>query len=529
MSDEFEIFSYSPEKLKKVIVEKTKTSLNVIQRKIQLAYFEKKFEKINPITVLVEKNYIDRDFLEDYSNYYIKCFANYSSKCTRLHFFNLKFSKIDFDNFLEGKVNSLKIEEIQNHYLGFIVIKPLPKTFIGRCCLEPYIFLNSSDKELHSLITRTYKVNLFGISLSLKSLAFQEQDSVVSACATSALWSVFHSTGILFQHFIPSPVEITKKANEYFPLDTRLLPNKGLKISQMAQAIRSVGLEPFLVKIDNEENLKRTIYAYLHGGFPFIMGIDLYNNIEDKYIGAHAVAVTGYKLTSLNTDINNQENFYLKASRIEEIYVHDDQVEPFTSIVSDGCQKNGFIYLSHFLNKSEIMAVPFALLIPLYHKIRIPLNVIYQTVYGFNKYIEILVKFNLSILQESTEMQFFLKQYFEWDIYLTTVNNFKEEIIRSSYIEPSVRKNVLLQAMPHFLWCASAYCNKNRVLDLIFDATDIEQGSFFLRAIEYNRDFSIFLRDILKTRNSQMEWFFREIEGSEKMVNTLNILEWFRN
>ena len=57
--------------------------------------------------------------------------------------------------------------------------------------------------------------------LRVKSLSFQEQDHEVAACATSALWSIFHGTGKMFQHPILSPVEITKVAFEIMPLDTR--------------------------------------------------------------------------------------------------------------------------------------------------------------------------------------------------------------------------------------------------------------------------------------------------------------------
>ena len=32
----------------------------------------------------------------------------------------------------------------------------------------------------------------------------------MAACATSALWSLFQKTAKIFQHSIPSPVEITK-------------------------------------------------------------------------------------------------------------------------------------------------------------------------------------------------------------------------------------------------------------------------------------------------------------------------------
>lgn len=135
---------------------------------------------------------------------------------------------------------SLK-ESLQQNYLGFIVVKPLPMTIIGRTCLVTYP--KEGGKDRYFPIIRKYNVNLFGINLSVKSLAFQEQDNVVAACAASALWSVLHGTGILFQHSILSPGEITKEATKQLPIETRTFPNKGLSVEQMAHAIQSVNLD----------------------------------------------------------------------------------------------------------------------------------------------------------------------------------------------------------------------------------------------------------------------------------------------
>ncbi len=52
--------------------------------------------------------------------------------------------------------------------------------------------------------------------------------------------------------------------------------------------------------------------------------------------------------------------------------------------------------------------------------------------------------------------------------------------------------------MPRFLWRATGYCDDDPVLDLLFDATDIEQGTFFLRAIEYHEQLSLLLRAVSK-------------------------------
>jgi hypothetical protein len=48
------------------------------------------------------------------------------------------------------------------------------------------------------------------------------------------------------------------------------------------------------------------------------------------------------------------------------------------------------------------------------------------------------------------------------------------------------RARVLTYPMPRFLWRATTLVNGSPVLDLLFDATDIEQGSFFAYAVDYD-------------------------------------------
>ena len=42
--------------------------------------------------------------------------------------------------------------------------------------------------------------------------------------------------------------------------------------------------------------------------------------------------------------------------------------------------------------------------------------------------------------------------------------------------------------MPRFIWTATALAGNKPVLSLLFDATDVAQGKFFIRAIEYDLD-----------------------------------------
>ena len=524
MANKLEVCEYNIETLRQLIADKSGSSENVISNKLHHHYFEGYCNDIDVRTVVVENDYIDHDFLEDFSAYYVRCFSPYKRVCTRLHFFSVQFSQSDFEQHLESSANAaISGDSLQNAYLGFVVIKPLPQTVIGRTCLKTY----PAENRRHFPIVRSYHANLFGTKLTVKSLAFQEQDQVVAACATSALWSVFQGTGIRFQHTIPSPVEITQAATEKLPIETRILPSRGLSTVMMAHAIRNVGLEPYLINVSNAYILKSTVYAYLRGGIPMILGIELWDVSTNTHtsMGLHAVAVTGFSLGGDSSIPIGETDFSLKASRIDKLYVHDDQVGPFARMEFDGKEvtvgqnNSGEDISTSSLSTSWIgsngqigdaRALPTILLIPLYHKIRIPFGAIHDVVVSFDAFIE--------SLRESLPVPF--DGRIEWDIYLTTNNDLKTEILGLDIASGEYYRDLLLEGMPRFLWRATAFHNGDPLMDLIFDATDIEQGPFFVRAIEYDNNLSLFLRVVSK---------ITAIEQIYSTTTEWKIIQWFKD
>ncbi len=501
MQELYDVYSYNISKLISILESESGTPREIIKWKFIYIYFKNYFEDLNAQTIIVENKYIDHDFLNDYSEYYVKCFKSYNRTCTRLHFFNIKFTKKDFKALLCGSKALLSEKKLNDAYLGFVVVKPLPETIIGRTCLKTY---DDNDRRNYPIV-RTYSANLYGIDLKINSLAFQEQDNVVAACATSALWSVFQASGILYQHQIPSPVEITKSACNSLPAESRFLPNKGLTIPQMANAIRSVNLEPFLISASNEEVLKSTLYAYLAGEIPLIMTFLLVDvsKAPGVFVDFHAVAITGYSL-GLTKPIPNEKNgFLLKASRIDKIYAHDDQVGPFSRIVLDQREIEFYVDKKNlpvkrismetsWIGKNKkigsMRAVANNLLIPVYHKIRIPFSDIKDTVIHFDEFIEELRSVKISPL----------KQRVEWNIYLTTINKFKQDILKKKPLNKQLKYEILTESMPRFLWRAEAVSAGKHVLDLIFDATDILQGLSLKRAIGFDEVFFNLIKAISK-------------------------------
>jgi hypothetical protein len=491
-STPYEIVPYHIETLKTILSRRSAACLETISVKLHSVYFQEYFTSLNAKTIVVESDYVDKDYLDDFMAYYANCFTEYGRRCSRLHFFSIDFTKTNFDDLLRGKTTIIDHAKLNDAYLGFMVVKPLPQTIIGRTCLKTY---DTDGGRRHYSVVRNYDVSLFGLALKVESLAFQEQDHVVSACATSALWSVFQGTGKLFQHPILSPADITKIACDNFPMDTRYIPNNGLQVPQMAQAIRKVDLEPFLVKPSREENLRATLYAYVKGKVPILMGILLADGSKDnftspaEFYGKHAIAVTGYSLGGALKPYP-VNGFLLRASRIDKFYAHDDQVGPFSRIVLDMKEIEYLIEGKQDRRKSmvtswkgrdgkigSIRAIPEILLMPLYHKIRIPFESVHDTVMYFDHYIETVRKQGLISLGERVL----------WDIYLITNNDLKKEIFESNSLREKLKKDALQEHLPRYIWRASASCGGNKILDLLFDATDIEQAFFVKYVIGYDK------------------------------------------
>ena len=202
------------------------------------------------------------------------------------------------------------------------------------------------------------------------------------------------------------------------------------------------------------------------------------------------MAVTGYSITDRYVTNVKDVDIHLSAFKMDKIYVHDDQVGPFARMEIDNAKfkfknlkdlEDRFSILSFWCDNTRtfghIRAIPIILLFPLYHKIRIPFATILNVMIFFNAFIEYL-KSNKFIN---------LKNFIEWDIYLSTINDFKSEFFFQKYIQGSELKKILEYSLPHFIWRATGKYNNNPVIDFLFDATDIEQGNYLLHCIEYDK------------------------------------------
>jgi len=453
-------------------------------------YFEDYLKHLDVVSMIQEIEYVDSDYMNDFAAYYAKCFSSFSKFTRRIHFFAIQIGRDEFSTALSDPASPLRqrLHDDPDLYLGFIVVKPLPRTFIGKTCLRPY---PEEKGRRYYPIMKQYKANLFGLDLSLDSLAFQEQDHEVAACATSALWSLFHGSSVRFGHKIPSPHAITLAATTNIPdwlnvnPDTRRFPNSGLSPAQISAAIRSLDLEAFLVaclgksangkaesKLSRRTIVNIAAYAYLVSGIPVLMVCKLKEKDAKgitKDLGYHAITLTGFSMDTSQKlqpviQVGSSE-ITLRPMRIRGFYAHDDQIGPFARM--EWKDDNTLSTSWYCLEKRLVEAAPDSLIIPLASKIRIPYDIVETAIVEINQLI------HLFAIQRAGKPV-------EWEIRLDTVNKLKSEIISDPDINPEERSRLLTRHMPKHIWRAIAWVDSSQgtprgALEILVDATALQQ------------------------------------------------------
>lgn len=434
-------------------------------------------------SIVVEHIYIDRDYIEDYAGFFSRSFKDYYSKCSRLHFSSLSLDEQGYRELFQFADSR---EEFKASYLGFMVLKPLPKSIVGKTCLNT---IEAKAPSNTIVLSTNYAVNLNGIDLSVNGVAFQEQDKATSACSTNAIWTLFQLSSQLYQHPIRSPHAITKTATEqvYSEL-TRSFPNKGLSVTQMLAAIRDVGIDYDVHKVNRDDDFfKGIIYSYIKNNIPCLIASAVTHKKNkvfptmNRKIGAHAVTVLGCKFGSNKIRRYKKSGMLspvsLTSSRVSGFIIHDDGVGPYCNYEFS----KGALQVSN----SDNFLLPEYVITPLYHKVRVA----YDTVLDLTSKIEVI--FNRLIYENIKEHIGKIFDY-EWDLFLTNSNTYKSSLVGSNLLSGSESFSALHKPMPKYVWQATLLAAKGeKVLDIIFDATDFQHEDMICHVTTYDNTLGI--------------------------------------
>lgn len=405
----------------------------------QSEYIYRYLTKLEAKTVVVESDYIDKDYLLDYSYYYARSFESHDRFAKRLHIFSETVSEEDFKKIFEFDEEIQK--KIEKHYLGFVVVKPIrdpnqrDAPFIGRTILKTYPKYDGYESRY--FVTNTYSVSLYGFPLTIKSLPYQTQDNMVSKCATAAIWVSLHALNALFGTETYSPFEITQTSVS-FPGLERNFPSTGLSIFQMKDYFNSIGMDSEFINVENapidvrKQIVADAVKAHLKLGLPVIACIRIKK--KNNY-NKHAVVISGYR--------------YDNNGNLKELYVHDDQIGPYSKVTPKNNDGDFSYWKNEWITKynyEEIFVE--GLFIPIYPKIRLSFNHIYDTFLAAKK----------------TEH--------DLELFLTELKVYKKFLLGKSFYD---KTNILTNKFPRFLWVIR---NRNKKMDILLDAISLKLDRF---------------------------------------------------
>lgn len=281
-------------------------------------------------TIVVEKPYVDRHYIEEYSRYYATSLLAPPPHATRLHFFAQRYARADLLRMLksaaEGDDAYARIrEQLQSVYLGFCVVRPIPSAPIGRTVLRPY----RDQSARVFLTTHHHRVHLCGVELKVEGVPFQQQELAVGACATTAIWSALAVTARSTGRRPPTPFEVTDAATRHVLNDRPFPADSGLDLQQALGAVRAHGFAPNTLKPARNPSLfSFAVKTYLRSGFPVVL-------LLQEAGGYHALTAVGYRE---ETDEESRERgayFFsdgdrsLHTSGMAYVYVHEDRLGPY--------------------------------------------------------------------------------------------------------------------------------------------------------------------------------------------------------
>lgn len=211
--------------------------------------------------------------------------------------------------------------------------------------------------------------------------------------------------------------------------------------------IDGVRTEQFIVKIENSKiniytksnaNLANDVivdavkaFINIGIGLPIIATLKMKKN--NGFEAFHAVVISGYRHKNYN---------------IKELYIHDDQIGPYSKVEFDGDAirwKNEWVKDYGF---EEVLVQK--LIVPVYPKIRLSFGPIY----------DFLLKHREMINLENEKLHA--------DLYLMQVKEYKKFLLECSIED---KEKILIEPLPRFLWIIRTHLFGIPILDFVYDGT----------------------------------------------------------
>ncbi|MEA4839372.1 MAG: hypothetical protein VB110_00015 [Bacteroidales bacterium] len=233
----------------------------------------------NNLTVIMETDYVDKVYRNSFYGYYSTKLRKYGRECIRLSFFEPDINEQSFT------LKTLDEELIKKSFLGFLVIRPLSSSCIGRNVISP----KAKKTVLNHMRICTVGIDttVFGFKLKATGFPHSSQDGETMSCAENSIWSILEFFGNKYPEYKPvMPYDIIELLKPFSY--ERQIPSCGLTFEQISVALQGQG---FGCKVYAKENpmFREVFTCYIESGIPLVICL------EDKEGQGHAVVCIGRK------------------------------------------------------------------------------------------------------------------------------------------------------------------------------------------------------------------------------------------
>lgn len=406
--------------------------------------------------VVVEQPYVDKTYRDTYYKYFASKRDDYPRNTIRLSFFKIQIEENDFRK-------PEKIDELQNNYLGFLIVRPTFPFVIGRSVISPDAF----NQNNFIACKVTYNATVNGLKFKVTGFPHSSQDQETITCAETTVWSILEYFGNRYAEYRPSLPSQVNEVLGKFSFE-RLVPSKGLTAGQISYALREFG---FGVKIYSKnhykEEFERLLKVYVESGIP-VVGV-VQNNLG---IG-HALNIIGRnkitqdaidKLAPFKTIGTGVNVFDFADIDLEYIFI-DDNYPPYRSTK---LQTPASYYIDPKWANCQITSF----IVPLYPKIYMEAGEARKTALALIEELNLIT--NKDILIKS---------------FLASSRSFKNEIALNSSLDSDAKELLLSISMPKFIWVMEI-TDKKLVMNnlatgmVVLDATEPKRFGIIAALIE---------------------------------------------
>lgn len=460
-------------------------------------------EELGAKSLVIEHPYTDRHYTEEYRSYYSTTFRAPPQQVSRLHFFQDKFDQQTFEDWIaeaaESDVKYKAISELLNNgYLGFVVIRPLPSAPIGRTILKPYAKVTS-----RWYIQPAHRAHLAGIELKVHGVPFQQQEVAVGACASTAIWVALAAAARASGQRSPTPNQITEAATRHVLTNRAMPADGGLDLAQVLESIRANGYEPYLMKPKGAfSEFSLSLKCYLRSNIPAVVLLDT----RPDY---HAITLVGYRVSDDGHESPPLEiackTSVLRSIGLTRLYAHEDRLGPYARMKwlspeehsKHAGTPNDLPALLHEPYKYDRYDYPptpmgvYAAIIPLNSKLRLSA----PELISIASELRAMIRHWLGPIADNG---LFI------DLKFSLSGEYIKEILTIGIKTPQRAQKIATSLnFPRYVGIIRYFLNDFAVCDVICDTSDIMRikpaYGAILALISFNDEYVVTLRDLIKT------------------------------